>query len=122
MIESRSARSRKSGFQAADLPGIFSPFAITPTVKRSVTPYSAITILAAVFLGSTFALADSNVPNSYPLSKCVVSGEKLGEHGKPVKVTSEGTDVYFCCKSCIKDFNKDPKKFVKMVTDAAPKK
>ena len=83
---------------------------------------SAIVILAVVFLASTFALADSRVPNSYPLSKCVVSGEKLGEHGKPVKVASEGTDVYFCCKSCLQDFNKAPKKFVKMVTDAAPKK
>jgi len=82
---------------------------------------SAIALLTALFLGSTFALADSG-PKSYPLSKCVVSGEKLGEHGNPVKVTSDGTDVYFCCKSCLKDFNKDPKKFVKMVTDAAPNK
>jgi len=80
----------------------------------------AIAILAALF-GSTFAFADSSVPDSYPLGKCVVSGEKLGGHGKPVTVTSEGTDVYFGCKSCLKDFNKDPKKFVKMVTDAVPK-
>jgi len=83
---------------------------------------SAIVILAVVFLGSTFALADSSVPKSYPLSKCVLSDEKLGGHGEPVKVTSEGTDVYLCCKSCLKDFNKDPKKFVEMVTDAASKK
>ena len=82
---------------------------------------SAIAILAAVFLGSTFALADSSVPKSYPLSKCVVSGETLGEHGKPVKVTSEGTDVWLCCKSCVKDFNKEPAKFVKMVKDAPTK-
>ena len=83
---------------------------------------SAIAILAAAFLGSGFAIADSSVAKSYPLSKSVVSGEKLGEHGVPVGVTSEGTDVYFCCKSCLKDFNKDPKKFVKMLTDPAPKK
>ena len=83
---------------------------------------SAFAILTAVLLGSTFAFADPSVPKSYPLSKCVVSGETLGEHGKPVKFTSEGTEVYFCCKSCPKDFNKDPKKFVTMVTDAASKK
>ena len=83
---------------------------------------SAIATLAAMFLGSTFTLADSSVPKSYPLSKCVVFGEKLGEQGNPVKVTSDGTDVYSCCKSCLKDFNKDPKKFVKMVTDAASTK
>ena len=49
-------------------------------------------------------------------------GEKLGEHGKPVKVTSEGTDVYLCCKSCVKDFNKEPAKYVKIVKDTPAKK
>ena len=58
----------------------------------------------------------------YPLTTCVVSGEKLGEMGKPVKVTSDGTEVQLCCKNCIKDFNKEPAKFVKMVKDAAAKK
>ena len=60
----------------------------------------------------------SAVPKTYPLTKCVVSDEKLGEHGKPVKVTSKGTDVWLCCKSCAKDFNKDPEKYAKMVRDA----
>ncbi len=83
---------------------------------------SITSILAAVLLGSMFAIADSGVPKNYPLTKCVVSDEKLGEHGKPVKVTSEGTDVWLCCKSCVKDFNKEPKKFVKMVRDAQAKK
>jgi YHS domain-containing protein len=66
--------------------------------------------------------AVAGVPKDYPLEKCVVSDEKLGEHGKVVKVTHEGTDVYLCCNDCKKDFNKDPKKFVKMVKDASPKK
>lgn len=83
---------------------------------------SITSILAAVLLGSMFALADSGVPKSYPLTKCVVSDEKLGEHGKPVKVTSDGTDVWLCCKSCLKDFNKEPAKFVKIVRDAQAKK
>jgi len=85
-------------------------------------PYHSLPLLAALLLGGTFALADSTVPISYPLTKCVVSDETLGEHGKAVKVTSEGTDVWLCCKSCVKDFNKDPKKFVKMVEGAALKK
>ena len=42
--------------------------------------------------------------------------------GKPVKVTHDGTEVQFCCKSCLKDFNADPAKYVKMVKDAAAKK
>ena len=60
----------------------------------------------------------SGVPKDYPLKKCVVSDEPLGEHGKVVKVSHEGTDVYLCCKDCTKDFNKDPKKYVKIVKDA----
>ena len=73
-------------------------------------------------LAGAFAFADTTIPRSYPLSKCPVSDEKPGEHGKPVKVTSDSTDVWLCCKSCIKDFNKEPAKYVKMVKDAAPKK
>jgi YHS domain-containing protein len=68
------------------------------------------------------APAAAAVPADYPLKTCPVSGEALGEMGKPVKVTHNGTDVYLCCKSCAKDFKKDPDKFTKMVTDAAAKK
>jgi hypothetical protein len=77
----------------------------------------------AIMLGSVAAAsAASGVPKDYPLKKCVVSDEVLGEHGKPVKVTHEGTDVWLCCKSCMKDFKKDPAKFTKMVKDPARKK
>jgi YHS domain-containing protein len=80
-------------------------------------------LTAAAILGSVVTtFADSGVPKTYPLTKCPVSDETLGEHGKPYKATHEGIDVYLCCKSCIKDFNKDPAKFAKMVKDAAPKK
>lgn len=63
------------------------------------------------------------IPASYPLKTCVISEEAFGgEMGKPVKVTHEGTDVYLCCKSCLKDFNANPARYVKMVKDAAAKK
>jgi YHS domain-containing protein len=81
------------------------------------------TLLAAILFGSlTMALADSNVPKSYPLTTCPVSGDKLGEHGKSVKVSYKGTDVYLCCRECKKDFDKNPAKYVKLVKDAAAKK
>lgn len=83
-----------------------------------------IALFAAVaLLGSTIPAAQADpVPASYPLKKCVVSDEELGEHGKPIKVTApDGTDVYLCCKQCMKDFKKDPAKYAKMVKDA-PKK
>lgn len=89
-----------------------------------------ITIIVAAFIGSgfttaTFAAEDykahAGIPKDYPLTKCPVSDEAF-EHGKPVKVTHEGTDVYLCCKSCVKKFNKEPAKYVQMVKDAAAKK
>ncbi len=79
-------------------------------------------IAAALFCASAFVFADSAIPKSYLLTTCPVSGDKLGEHGKSVKVTYKGTDVYLCCRDCKKDFDKDPAKYVKAVKDAAAKK
>jgi YHS domain-containing protein len=81
-----------------------------------------IAILTAILMSGTFGFADSAIPKNYPLKKCVVSGDPLGEHGKVVKVSYEGTDVYLCCKDCVKDFKKDPAKYAKMVKDAPAKK
>ena len=82
-------------------------------------------LIATLALGTLLSYAadkkDTGVPASYPLKKCVISDEELGGMGKPFKVTHDGTDVYLCCKSCLKDFNKDPAKYVKRVKDAAAK-
>lgn len=60
---------------------------------------------------------------SYPLTSCVVSGEKLGgEMGKPVDRVVGNRLVRFCCTGCINDFNKNPIKFLKMIDAAAKKK
>ena len=60
-------------------------------------------------------------PKPYPLKTCVVSGEKLGEMGKPVVYVHEGREIKFCCKDCIKDFKKDPAKYVKKLEQAEAK-
>ena len=91
---------------------------------RLVTLLGAITWMAAIAFAADAPQGTetkSAPPASYPLKTCVVSGETLGEHGTPVKVTSNGTDVYLCCKSCIKKFNKDSAKYVKTVKDASAK-
>ena len=60
---------------------------------------------------------------AYPLTICVVSGEKLGsmgdvvdyihkEEGKPDRL------VRFCCSSCIKKFKKDPAKYLVKLDEA----
>ena len=71
---------------------------------------------------SCFATEDAatgTTPVSYPLSTCVVSGDKLGVMGAPVIVQHDGTEVRFCCKDCVKDFDKDPEKYLKRL-HAAP--
>lgn len=46
--------------------------------------------------------------NPYPLTTCVVSGEKLGSMGKPHVIIHEGTEVRFCCKECVPKFEANP--------------
>lgn len=90
------------------------------TIKFALVCFSSLLISGASLVAADKTPA--GVPASYPLSKCVVSGEPLGEMGKPVKVTHEGTDVYLCCKSCMEDFQKEPAKYVEKVKSASKKK
>ena len=67
----------------------------------------ALPVLAFVAFGPILQAA-----NSYPLTTCVVSGEKLGEMGSPVVINYQGTEVHFCCSGCVKKFNADPAKYL----------
>ena len=58
----------------------------------------------------------------YPLDKCIVSDEKLGEMGEPFAFVHEGQEIKLCCKPCQKDFKKDPKKYLKKIEKADKKK
>src|SRR5262245_37686400 len=60
----------------------------------------------------------------YPLEKCIVSDEKLGEMGKPFVFVHEGQEIKLCCKDCQKDFKKDPAKYIKKLemAQSEPKK
>lgn len=51
----------------------------------------------------------------YPLKVCVVSGEELGSMGKVHVINHEGSEVRFCCKECVPDFEKDPAKYLAML-------
>ena len=52
------------------------------------------------------------------LTTCPVSGDKLGEMGKPFVLEYKGQEVKLCCKDCKKDFDKDPAKFMKKIREA----
>ncbi len=58
----------------------------------------------------------------YPLETCPVSGEKLGKMGKPVDYVFAGRLARFCCKGCLKDFEKDPIKYMGKIDEAAKAK
>lgn len=49
---------------------------------------------------------------NYPLETCVVSGEKLGEMGKPYVFVHDGTEVHLCCEKCRAKFDKNPSKYL----------
>jgi YHS domain-containing protein len=55
---------------------------------------------------------------TYPLKTCVVSGEQLGSAGTPIDFVNGTRLVRFCCKDCVKGFQKEPAKFMAMI-DAA---
>jgi hypothetical protein len=57
----------------------------------------------------------------YPLQTCIVTDEKLGEHGKPYVFTHQGQEIKLCCKSCLKDFKKEPGKYTKKIDEAGKK-
>jgi hypothetical protein len=59
---------------------------------------------------------------AYPLQTCIVSDEKLGEMGEPYAFVHEGQEIKLCCKPCQKDFNKNPKKYLKKLEKTDKKK
>ncbi len=86
-------------------------------------------VLTAPLIGSADD-ATTAKPKPYTLTTCVVSGEKLdGDMGKPFVYIYKnkkfkddaGREIKFCCKSCLKDFNKDPAGYIKKL-DAAEAK
>ncbi len=83
-------------------------------------------LLAAVaVLGTTLGRAENKKaekPKPYPLKICMVADEKLGEMGDPFVFVHEGQEIKLCCKSCKKDFDKDPKKFLKKLEKDDKKK
>ena len=90
----------------------------------------AINTLIAATLLSAFAAAPmtslaadqkTEKAKPYTLKTCVVSDEKLGEMGDAYVFTYQGREIKLCCKSCLKDFKKDPAKYIKKIEEAEAK-
>ncbi|GAA5127827.1 hypothetical protein JIN84_08130 [Luteolibacter yonseiensis] len=72
-----------------------------------------ITLLAASFIAGTTGLhAAPAKTKTYPKDVCIVSDNKLGSMGRVITKTHGDQEVKFCCKPCVKKFDKDPKKYL----------
>lgn len=79
------------------------------------------TILSAAVIGGLFALptfagqpaTGAATSKKAAQTVCPVSGEKLGSMGKPFVHKYKDQEVQMCCKGCLKDFEKDPAKYLK---------
>ena len=91
-------------------------------IKHLTAIALSVSVLAAplaVFGADTNAPAKSDkklIPDK--LTTCPVSGDKLGEMGKPFVIEYKGQEVKLCCKDCKKDFDKDPAKYIKKIRAA----
>jgi hypothetical protein len=90
---------------------------------KSIKNLTALVLATAVLGGPLAALgADAAAPvKPYTLKTCPVSDEKLGEMGKPYIFTNANREIKLCCKDCLKDFKKDPAKYVKKIEAAEAK-
>ena len=83
-----------------------------------------VAILAASFLIPMSGLADEKKAEKlkpYTLKTCIISGDKLGEMGDPFVYKYKDREIKFCCKGCLKDFNKEPDKYIKKIEEAEAK-
>ena len=87
------------------------------TIKNFTALALTATFIVAPFAGFAGDTKEAK-GKAYPLDKCVVSDEKLGEMGKPYVFTQDGQEVKLCCKNCLKDFKKDTAKYMKKIKDA----
>lgn len=91
-------------------------------IKHLTVIALSVSVLAGPLAAFAADAADKNdAPKPYPLKVCVVSDEKLGEMGKPFVFEYKGQEIKLCCKSCKKDFDKDPAKFIKRMDELVKK-
>ncbi len=68
-------------------------------------------IAIALTLGISGAIAAEKT-KPYKKDTCLVTDNKLGSMGTPVTKVHNGQEVKFCCKPCVKKFDKDPAKYL----------
>ena len=91
---------------------------------KILRPFLLTALVVSLCAGASTAVAgDTNTVKlkPYTLKTCVVSGDKLGEMGDPFVYAYEGREIKFCCKGCLKDFKKEPAKYIKLIEEGEAK-
>ncbi len=79
----------------------------------------ALSVRAAEPANKPAASAKEAKAKPYPLEYCLVSDEKFaGSDMKPFEMVNDGQTIKFCCKNCVKDFNKDKAKYLTKLATA----
>ena len=110
---------------------IVSLFALTAFARSLDTaakqPSDPDSMCASCPTGTCLFMAAATDPTPAHAETCVVSGDKLGEMGKPVDYLYKQAGkpdrvVQLCCKDCIADFEKAPAKYLAKLDAAAAAK
>ena len=98
-------------------------------MKKAMLVTGALLAIAFACSLPSFAGIQTNSVSSTPppkpdlLKTCPVSGDKLGEMGRPFVFVYKGQQVKLCCPDCKSDFDKNPDKYIKIIRAAdKPKK
>jgi len=91
------------------------------SMRYLLAPVLALAVLAGPFTSLAADQKAKSKVKPYPLKTCVVSGEKLGGMGEAYVFEHEGREIKLCCKNCLKDFKKDPAKYIKKLEEAEAK-
>jgi len=94
--------------------------AAKPAEAPAAKPAEAAAPAAPAAPGAVMKLEKTTASASYPLKTCVVSGEELGDDRVAYKWGD--TEVQFCCPDCVKDFEKEPEKYLAKVRAATAAK
>jgi YHS domain-containing protein len=90
-------------------------------LKYLTATFLSISVLAGPFVALAGDQKADPKLKPYTLKNCIVSGDKLGEMGEPYVFKYEGRELKFCCKGCVKDFKKEPAKYIKKIEEAEAK-
>jgi hypothetical protein len=87
---------------------------------KKLKTLTALTLLASIVTivptGCTTTEHSAKASAAYPTTKCVVSGEDLGD--SPYTFVSNGQTVKLCCKDCLAKFNEDPSKYLAKLNES----